>query len=204
LEKVLWAFYLLLPGLLGALFLFLKDKHSGWPYLISEANIADDMTPRVNRYITDDSSVRVVGGDCRYLAHKEKWEENLRKWLGRGCRIDYLVSQPDDGAHAVLKKLQLDYPEKFQFRDVVIPDNASSTEDKELLEELQTFHFVLFDHPRQMWIEGNHPPKSFQAFDCEYVPPKRARIDARHDEYRSVFSDVWERLAKPAVEMAGS
>ena len=203
-EKFVWAFYLLSPGLLGILLLLWKDVRSGCPHLIPEANIADHMTPRVRRHITDQSTIRVVGADCHYLEHREKWAENLRSWLERGCQIDYLVSQPSANAHGVLRDIHSEYPERFHFRDVVDLDDSISAENKKRLKELRTFHFVLFDNPRQIWIEGNHPEESLQAFDCEYVPPKRAQRDDRYEEYSDVFEATWRHLVKAESNVEGA
>jgi hypothetical protein len=158
----------------------------------AKAYIVNTMGPLLAKHLTPHSSIRVVGADCRYLADKKKWRETLDSWLSKGCKVQYLISEPHSNAQKVLEELASTHPDSFEFRKILpIGDVQAGEDDKELLKDLLTFHFILGDGPKLMWIEGNHPQCHVEADDCEFVAPKRAERDERYREYSSIFERVW-------------
>jgi len=166
------------------------------------ALIADTMPPLVNKYITNESRIDIVGSDLFYLMSRPNLETRIREWLTKGCCIRYLISKPHDGGIEIIVNLQKDFPDHFQAKEI-LADQSSPNVNIDILNiinALKTFHFVVFSNPSQIWIEDFHPANTAEAYDCEYVPPKLANIDSRYGEYLSTFDKIWRSYSRVVEE----
>lgn len=140
--------------------------------------------------ITTETSIHIVGGKCANIdSHPEyPWVTHLEDWLKAGASIKYLLidSTPQSKMHLTTLS------EKYPKLSVYLMDNIEKISDnsiRHLAEEARTTHFVLFNHPKLMWLEGNHPAGSQTAFNCEFVNERRAKRDTRYDSLNRLFND---------------
>jgi hypothetical protein len=63
--------------------------------------------------------------------------------------------------------------------------------------EMKTFHFILGENPKTLWIEREHLPSSLEAKDCEWLPPSLANSDGRYGSLRDTFEKAWEKAIRP-------
>ena len=138
----LYAVPLLASAILAFVFYDMRSLREG-------AGVAGSLAARVNRHITSDTHIFVVGGDGApmTLKHYRKGRKALLKWLKKGCQIDYLLTLPVDDL-AGMGDLAREYPKQLRIYDVNREDveRADIREDLELLREVfnDTFRTVRF------------------------------------------------------------
>ena len=191
------ALFVFVVGFAVTFGLSMVAKYSSKRRLWTKAYIADTMVPLISRNLTPKSTLRIVGADCRYLGEKAKWRQAMEDWMAKGCKVQYLIYKPHEKAVRVLKELGEKSCGAFCYKEMLAPEDVKDVDgDKELLAELETFHFIVADQPRQKWIEGNHPVDKTEAYDCEFVPPSMAEHDPRFHEYKVVFDKVWNKYSR--------
>lgn len=125
------------------------------------------------------------------------WTEMASTWLKKGAHIDFYFQRMNPLASQNLWTLQHENPDSVGFYNIVgIPDgtildgNGKPTKSKTFLKEVRTFHFTLFQNPNQVWLEGNHRPKSRIMNDCELIRPEDYSIDERVREYEQIIKQL--------------
>lgn len=193
------AIFVAAPILLACFIRFGADKH-----LCARATISDTLHDLMKRVtLSDDTTISIVGGRCANIDDdKYPWMKRLRAWLSSGATIRYLLIEPTQASKAKLELLRSDFPDKFTPFYI---DDVAAIEDNEirrLMEESRTTHFTLFNNPKLIWLEGNHPNGSKTAFNCEFVDEKRAERDRRYDGLAQLFSRFCEEASSPAKAFA--
>jgi len=153
----------------------------------SKAGAASVMVPLVSKYRTKETEIKIIGADGEYAYNKPSWLETIDLWMNEGNTISYLLINPSQNALSVFKKLKDKYPKRFYLDTVRTDKDLKDEKANELVRKYEKFHFALFENPRQMWIEGYHPRGVDIAYDCEYVPPRKAFTDQRFDRFTSNF-----------------
>lgn len=69
------------------------------------------------------------------------------------------------------------------------------------VQTMKTFHFVVAENPDMLWVERSHLPNSFEAEDCEWLPPELAMKDDRPQKLMAHFEKAWA-CAKPLARTA--
>lgn len=159
-----------------------------------KATIAYTAGPLLNRHIGESSELWVTGGDGLPL-HKESyiWHPTLKGWLDKGCTIHYLLVQPTAKATAELQTLVDAYGSRFEALVVDESRVPSSGPDHEIVTKMQSFHFIVSERPKLIWIERKHLPGTCEAEGCEFVPPEKALRDERHPQLLKIFKTIAER-----------
>lgn len=141
----------------------------------------------------------ITGGDAHSMvAAGYPWKRFLEECLREErCSITWYVSQPDKKADALLQKLEEKYSKTFNYRCLADPNSIAEQKDKDLLLTLQSFHPTLAWNrqtgDKMMWIEGYHPPKSTDAFNCHYYGPDLLKKDDGGFEfYLEQINRAWE------------
>ena len=109
-----------------------------------------------------------------------------------------------DEADSILKQIAGDkHNGRFEYRVLAAPELVADDEYKKIYNRLSTFHPTLaqgkpFDHEkspgkRMVWLERHHPPKSTEAFECEYYSPfDVVRDPSIYNRYMNLLNDAWE------------
>ena len=152
------------------------------------ANIATTLDPNVE--IHPDSKAFIVGNDGPNLTAKDyPWIGILGKWLHTGCDINYLLLEPSEKTLDVFRPLlKANNPGKLSVYG--IDRNAASTEAVAMIKQWKTFHFAVFENPRQLWVESDHKPQDTEARDCYFFPKEVAKTAGLVDVLKSKFEYI--------------
>ena len=179
---------------------YLHVKNSKGVKYFDVARIATELGAEASRFITEHSRVLIVGYDGPNLSRDDHsyWQDFLTKWLAMGCSVEYLLlgakEMPDSlfalqmAAVRVMSKGRKGSLVAHQ----VDPKKAQDREAVHFCERWRTFHFAVFENPRQLWIEGCHRPGYIEAEDCLYFSPEAAEKLAMLDLLKKQF----ERFVK--------
>lgn len=156
---------------------------------IPTANIATDLKERVE--IQRGSRAFIVGYDGPNLsADNYPWIEMLEEWLKKGCEITYLLIKPTERAtNALLSLVPSEAAGKLSVYTVSEPSKDSGSA-AEFINQWRTFHFGIFEEPRQLWVEGCHEPGVTVAKDCFFFPKGVADKPGLLDVLKSRFEFV--------------
>ena len=163
------------------------------------AAIATDLVPNANEYMRGGSSIRIVGNDGENVTSDGyPWTKDLMKWVEDGNHIEYLLMNPSKEA---VDKLQEACAESSGQRGslsvmTIDRDRPVDDEDQKFIDRWRSFHFVTFDHPKQLWVEGNHPEKSTNAENCAYYPPEAVEQTALWSVLNRQFEHIRNRYSK--------
>lgn len=115
---------------------------------------------------------KVEPTDISVVCHGQRID-GLQHLLEKGMRIRYLLTP---------SPLSVAMPEHplFECRVFTGP-----------LKQMETFHFVVAKNPDMLWVERSHPPNSFEAEDCEWLPPELARSNDRLQKLMAHFEKAW-------------
>lgn len=160
---------------------------------VPDANIATDLGPQLENLLQNGSHLSIVGYDGATVADpKYVWKPTLERWLQRGCTIDYLLLAPSATAIAAFKKVSqgLTNGQRLRLfrRKQVRQQNIPNVEL--VLDEWETFHFVVSESPETLWIETNHPTSDPKAHNCYFFPPKAALETGLAKDYKRRFDQV--------------
>jgi len=161
-------------------------KTTGW------ADIETLIEDKARHRPSSKSELFIVG--CVVPRNKGgRWISLLKKWLERGCHVTHLMTVPEADICKIYKEIAAQYPSNFVPVEIR-PDDVSDKEDKEILKNWQTFHFLIIENPRQLWLERNHPIGQVNAENCVYVPPSVfTNNDPRIDGLKEVFQELVEK-----------
>jgi hypothetical protein len=153
-----------------------------------EATIAYNAGPLIDRYVGPETRLSIIGGDGLpiYRDHYV-WERYLKAWLKKGASIRYVLLQPAPAAIEKLSELRDSCQRPDQMSIYVIDWQRVEFLDRDRLERMKTFHFLVGESPKLLWIEREHKPGTVTATDCEFVPPIIAENDDRYGELQSIF-----------------
>jgi hypothetical protein len=158
------------------------------------------LAPRFDAHIDDSTELIIAGGDGSYLTlDRGLFSAILKRWLNIGCKISYLLVDPDKKYFGPFVALG----EKFDHFSVhCIWTTALSNDDplRSKVESMRTVHFVLMqrsDNARLMWIENYHPPRSLRAYDVEFVDSDDAAGTARSTQFEMLWGLAKEVLEHP-------
>lgn len=179
--------------LLGVFLLKYRRQETVFP----EAYISKTLCPLIDHHIHGKTVLRITGHDG-YSIPKENydWLTYMEIWLKRGCHISYLLFDPSDDAVSKLKELACSHSKQLTIYHVPAEKKAANAKEQQLLEDLRTFHFLLAENPRFIWLERYHPSNSTTAYDCELVHPGPAEVDPRFASLLSKWDLVTERYAE--------
>jgi len=141
--------------------------------------------------INPSSLALIVGNDgVNARTPDYPWLELLGQWMDNGCQIEYLLVAANDLTISLLTGLNRSHP-KGSLK-VCMPDwTRALPKDTEVwLREWRTFHFIVFENPKQLWIECCHRPGELQAERCAFFPEAAAKSTALFDVFRARFKYV--------------
>jgi hypothetical protein len=181
-----------------------------WPGVthLDKAFIATDLGPRAKRHLKKGSHFCVVGYDCPNLIKKDylKWEEFLASSCKKGSSFTYFLGKRDFSKKEIELLVQRfqEIAEQSQAHRGQIRVFVRSRRGGPLAEsyanQWKRFHFAIFENPRQLWIETNHPEGETRAYDCYYLPPKIAKDEPLLNVYKNRFDMVVEECSSLAFE----
>ena len=175
-----------------------------WPGVkpLKTAFIATDLGPRAGDHMTKKSHFYVTGYDCPNL-HKDyqAWEDFLVKVCKRGCSFTYFLGKENETTIARFKHIAEASKAKPGQIQIFVRNHEGSPLAESYADQWKTFHFAIFEDPRQLWIETNHPEGQTEAYDCYYLPPKIAKEEPLLDIFKSRLELVIkECCGKPAFK----
>jgi hypothetical protein len=160
---------------------------------LKKAFIATTPFLKDNPDVRRGSKIDIVGYDGPNFGEKYKhWIPVLKTWLETGCDVRYLLLHPGARAKQSLGDLASEFNQcggkltVFTVKNKPKPPRAIS----DLLIHWKTFHFAVFDKPRQLWIETYHAPGKTFAKDCYFFPKAAAARPGILDVYKSQLQTV--------------
>lgn len=156
---------------------------------IIEAGVTGKMAPRMGRYITEGSTVYIVGNDGRYTEKKRGkfWIKTIESWLESGASITYILTDADEVSRKKFEAIAKAYPDNH-FRYCELADVSEADEDiSKLIKKYYEYHPTLIETSkgdRAMWLEGYHPEDSEYAYDINFITPAKANSDDRFDKIK--------------------
>lgn len=175
---------------------------------LREANIASHLGPRADAHIEEGAHLRVVGFDGYSIdldtyEWRPKW---LHGWLTgtvddvpsrAKMDVDYLIQEPVQGVVEKLRQFAAELPPNAGRLRIFVP---RSDRTANVPSHWKTFHFAVFEHHPQLWIEKNHPPKTTDAFDCYYFRPEAAVDEPLYYSCLREFDDVVAAACEVVVD----
>lgn len=143
------------------------------------------------------SELYVIGNEGSYLVKgNPRWREFLSKWADSGkVRISYFLRTPSKEVLSEITKLQSPslqfFSPKGQDTDTELPATV-----RECLDNWNTHHFVLCKNPNFLWIEGNHPENSTEAYNCAFFDTRACQQSPEWEIYNNTAEHVWPHLEK--------
>ena len=164
---------------------------------LEKAKIATDLAPLAKTHLGKRSHLYVVGYDCPNLANPDytAWEQFLVDACKKGCKLTYYLGKK---SASVIKRFQLiakssgARPKQIK---IYVRDRAGGDFSKGYADQWKRFHFVVFEKPRQLWIETNHTEGETEAQNCYYLPPSKARNEVLLDTCKDRFELVIRECA---------
>lgn len=159
-------------------------------YLRARATIADTLGEFMKDiHLNKKTTISIVGGRCANIDDDNyPWIERLKAWLNEGVTINYLLIEATEQSKERLALLGSEFSNRLKTFYIDDVEAISDSETKRLVKESRTTHFILFTDPKLIWLEGNHPTGSKEAYDCEFVNTKRALRDNRFTSLEDLFA----------------
>jgi len=166
------------------------------------AQIASKLGPRAMENLTESSSFCVVGYDCPNMAKEYgKWQEFLVDVCKKGCCFTYYLGKKDiKGVFDRFDEIAKSSHAKRGQIKVFVRSRIGSKQAETLANQWKRFHFAIFEKPRQLWIEVDHPEGVTEASECYYFPPKIAEKEPLLDICKSRFETVVNECASLEFE----
>jgi hypothetical protein len=168
---------------------------------LPRANIATDLLPRVKDYMRKDSSVDLIGNDGPNLNvpgnPEYPWFDALVEWAKQGCTIRYLLLDPSPGAQEALARIKSIVGEGRFNAFKLKKDEKIKGEWADIVKDWERFHFVLFNNPKQLWVETDHQRGDPSASGCYFLPPPLVEKAGIYEVLKSRFDYVVNRFAEP-------
>ncbi|NDV63371.1 hypothetical protein G0Q06_12975 [Puniceicoccales bacterium CK1056] len=149
-----------------------------------KAAISTDLLSRIRRdYPQQDwkaSTISIIGSSLHNLTREYEyhrdWKEQLAVWTTSAKKVRYLLvgnQQAPEG----LRYLKDIAQSGFNLEIFLLKDGKENKiERSEFIKSYSESHFVLFDSPRIMWLEGFHPVGESYALNCRYYSPQVAEL----------------------------
>ena len=156
------------------------------------ANIATHLVPRAEKNFQDKPTMDVVGNDGPGLSTPGyPWPDDLKRWLAeRNCTTRYLLLNPAPESLNSLKKLKKQKGGERLSVFVLKKGIELNGEWADIIKQWETYHFAIFDNPRQMWIETKHEPRTTDARGCYFLSPELSHESGVYDVLRERFEYV--------------
>jgi len=155
---------------------------------LGTATIAHDMMPLLRQLDLRGAKITIVGGDGAYASSRCKAVllDGLCDLIERGAQITYILTAPNEVAVQALRKAMKDHDKVFKLFEVPV-----SPEDKDGLGRYRNFHPTLVEMvgSNAMWVEGEHPDDSTEAYEVVYVS-SNAMTPERESEFQSYKNDI--------------
>lgn len=175
---------------------------------IRTAHIAEDLE-RIAPIVQNGTEICVVGNDGGYVvktsnSETNAWIQVLSGWLKSGGSIKYLLAdKPNPNALTILRELPKEDWNKGKLR--IFSRDATRTgvapqKARRYLDQWLTFHFCIFDGPRQLWVERYHAKNADIAHDCAYFPSDAVAKNGLFDILKSRFNLVLESCCREITE----
>jgi hypothetical protein len=164
---------------------------------IERARIASDLGPRALEHLRNNSNLFVVGYDCPNLTDPSytEWEEFLAAACARGCGLTYYFGKKNKALIDRFRKIAETVKARPGQIQIYMRDHKGQKFSETYAEQWKTFHFAVFENPKQLWIETNHPEGSTVAFNCYYLAPREASNEPLWDVCKSRFEMVTRECA---------
>jgi len=145
--------------------------------------------------------IYVIGNEGAYLEKKgkERWKNFLNDWGVTGkAEIHYLLLSPQPTVLPIIKALLDTAGAKGKLTFYKRPASISHlpVAVKESLERWETHHFLISKNPKALWVEGNHPAGSPNAYDCAFFNSDACEGSPDWDIYHNTVKTVWPYLQK--------
>lgn len=176
---------------------------------IDSAQIANDLAPLIDSLRGKNGGrLRIVGSDGEYICGAPGgglWAESLRRWVGEGLRVEYVLANPSASARESLEKLAEETKAAPGTLEIIeFPGDGGERDGA--LESLEsrfgTFHPVLFrgsGGERAMWLEGHHDRNSHIAYNVTWAAPEAMR---GKPDWIDAFEKYWSDIGS-AIEACG-
>jgi hypothetical protein len=164
---------------------------------LKRARIASNLAPRARRHLGEKTRCYVVGYDCPNLTKRgyTEWEKFLVAACQAGCKISYYLGKTSEPAMQRFHRIATESQARRGQIKVYVRDREGSRIAESYANQWKTFHFVIFENPRQLWIETNHPQGKTEAYNCYYLPPAKAKNEPLLDLFKSRFQMVVQECA---------
>lgn len=169
---------------------------------IDSAQIAHDLAPLIDNLPGKNGGrLRIVGSDGEYIHGApggRLWAESLRRWVGEGLCIEYVLANPSGPAQESLRKLAEETkaaPGTLEIIEFPVAGDGGERDDalNSLEFRFETFHPVLFlgcGGERAMWLEGRHRRGSPCAYNVTWAAPEAMRDRAWIDAFERHWNDI--------------
>jgi hypothetical protein len=156
------------------------------------ARIATNLEKLIQPNLTKDSQVAVVGNDGPNISDPEypHWRKCLVDWLDRGCNITYLLLRPNTDAAAALRDVKTGVTGDGKLAAFRVNQAKLTDEARRYVAQWRTFHFIIAEKPKQLWIECRHELGETHAEDCAYFSTPAAEKAALFSILRARFNYV--------------
>ena len=183
---------------------FLVDMNFDGPgvVLFDVAHIATDLVPKADEYLSGGSKVYVIGYDGQSVSQENyRWTSDIMRWVDQGNDVDYLLLEPHvEAVERLRHEARKIETVTGSLRIIGLQKKKPvKPEDKQLIKQWETFHFVAFDNPKQLWVEKNHPAGSTDAEGCAYFPPSAAGNSPLWTLLRHQFEHVVNSYGEPLI-----
>ncbi len=176
---------------------------------IDSARIANDLAPLIDSLRGKNGGrLRIVGSDGEYICGAPGgglWAESLRRWVGEGLRVEYVLANPSASARESLEKLAEETKAAPGTLEIIeFPGDGGERNGafESLESRFGTFHPVLFrgsGGERAMWLEGCHDRNSHIAYNVTWAAPEAMR---GKPDWIDAFEKYWSDIGS-AIEACG-
>jgi len=156
---------------------------------LKKANIASDLVPRAQNNFLDRPTMDVIGNDSPNLsAPRYPWPNDLKRWLSeKKCSIRYLLLNPSAESLRSLADIKKQVGGERLSVFILKKNPKLEGEWLDIIKQWETFHFALFDNPRQMWVETEHKPGVTDASGCYFLSPELASESGVYEVLKGRF-----------------
>jgi hypothetical protein len=164
---------------------------------VKKAAIASALAPRAKEHLGKNSHIYVVGHDCPNLTQPsyKGWETFLVDACNKGCKLTYYLGKKNEAVIQRFRQIAEQSKARPDQIRVYMRDHTGSAFAESFADQWKTFHFVVFENPRQLWIETNHPEGETEAHDCYYLSPADAEKETFLDDCKQRFEMVVRECA---------
>ena len=168
---------------------------------VHKATIVDNLGDKLDHVLADGGTLIITGGDCYPICAKDYgWHNAVQKFLERGCHVVQYAVEPTTEADTVFARLDDEY-EQFAYRKMPPPSKwgEPDAEAQALLNLLRQCHPTLAastdGNLKMVWLERDHPPRTTQAYNCQYWSPADIRAAPEiYDDMHNLLDSAWTAI----------